>query len=87
MAGFFPLAVCAVAFHLCLLLCSSSSLRVAPESSRSSSPARHGGGKRIRTAYHFQPAKNWQNGKEDRSWIVLITVNYCSSQFMFAKSI
>ncbi|XP_062185006.1 beta-fructofuranosidase, insoluble isoenzyme 7-like [Phragmites australis] len=52
MAGF-PLAACAaVAFHLCLLAASSSTLRLTP-----SSEGRHG----ARTAYHFQPAKNWQN--------------------------
>ncbi|KAG8066592.1 hypothetical protein GUJ93_ZPchr0004g40442 [Zizania palustris] len=49
MAGL-ALAACAVFFHLCLLLLlsSSSSLRLAA-------------GGRGRTAYHFQPAKNWQN--------------------------
>jgi beta-fructofuranosidase len=55
MAGF-PLA--AVAFHLCLLASSSSALRPATTASES------GGGSRAgRTAYHFQPAKNWQNGE------------------------
>jgi hypothetical protein len=53
MAGL-PLA--AVAFHLCLLASSSAALRLAPETT---SEGRHVG----RTAYHFQPAKNWQNGK------------------------
>ncbi|TVU16482.1 hypothetical protein EJB05_40050, partial [Eragrostis curvula] len=48
MAGL-PLATCAaVAFLLCLL---------APSSSATASAGRDG-----RTAYHFQPAKNWQNG-------------------------
>ncbi|CAN6241279.1 unnamed protein product [Urochloa humidicola] len=51
MAGF-PLA--AVAFHLCLLASSSAALRVNPETA---GEGRHAG----RTAYHFQPAKNWQN--------------------------
>ncbi|CAO2036912.1 unnamed protein product [Urochloa humidicola] len=51
MAGF-PLA--AVVFHLCLLASSSAALRV--------TPATTGEGRRDgRTAYHFQPAKNWQN--------------------------
>lgn len=55
MAGL-PLA--AVAFHLCLLASSSSALRPATTASES------GGGSRAgRTAYHFQPAKNWQNGE------------------------
>ncbi|GJN26126.1 hypothetical protein PR202_gb14030 [Eleusine coracana subsp. coracana] len=44
-----PLAACvAVAFHLFLLASSSS--------------ATTGAGRDGRTAYHFQPAKNWQNG-------------------------
>ncbi|KAL6651857.1 hypothetical protein ACP70R_010782 [Stipagrostis hirtigluma subsp. patula] len=46
----FPLA--AVAFHLCLLASSSSALRLPRASEGSHIP---------RTAYHFQPAKNWQN--------------------------
>jgi len=53
MAGL-PLAT--VAFHLCLLASSSAALRLAPETT---GEGRHVG----RTAYHFQPAKNWQNGK------------------------
>ncbi|KAF2915319.1 hypothetical protein DAI22_09g022300 [Oryza sativa Japonica Group] len=48
------LAVCAVSFHLCLLLSSTSSLRLNPTTEDT---ANHG----RRTAYHFQPAKNWQN--------------------------
>jgi len=51
MAGL-PLAT--VAFHLCLLASSSAALRLAPETT---GEGRHVG----RTAYHFQPAKNWQN--------------------------
>uniref|UniRef100_A0ACD5V2I7 Uncharacterized protein n=1 Tax=Avena sativa TaxID=4498 RepID=A0ACD5V2I7_AVESA len=47
-------AAAAVAVHLCLLLSPSSSLRGLSESST----VRHGS---YRTAYHFQPAKNWQN--------------------------
>lgn len=53
-----PLAACAVAaaFYLCLHLASSSSSapRLAPAPS---DPGRRAG----RTAYHFQPARNWQN--------------------------
>uniref|UniRef100_A0A8R7TP41 Glycosyl hydrolase family 32 N-terminal domain-containing protein n=1 Tax=Triticum urartu TaxID=4572 RepID=A0A8R7TP41_TRIUA len=52
MAARLPLAACIVAFHLCLLLSPSSSLRTV---------VRHGVG--IRPAYHFLPAKNWQNGR------------------------
>uniref|UniRef100_J3MVW1 beta-fructofuranosidase n=1 Tax=Oryza brachyantha TaxID=4533 RepID=J3MVW1_ORYBR len=45
------LAVCAaVCFHLCILISSSSSI-----------PAETGSHAVRRTAYHFQPAKNWQN--------------------------
>ncbi|ONM12534.1 invertase cell wall4 [Zea mays] len=54
-----PLAACAVAaaFYLCLHLASSSS------SAPRLAPAPSDGGRRAgRTAYHFQPAKNWQNG-------------------------
>uniref|UniRef100_A0ACD5TCS9 Uncharacterized protein n=1 Tax=Avena sativa TaxID=4498 RepID=A0ACD5TCS9_AVESA len=54
MAG---LRLAAAAFHLCLLLCPSSSLRRLYDDEAESTP-RHGG---FRTAYHFQPAKNWQN--------------------------
>ncbi|CAM0901608.1 unnamed protein product [Alopecurus aequalis] len=50
MAG---LRLAAVAFHLCLLLSPSSSLRWLHDAAES-----NGGS---RTAYHFQPAKNWQN--------------------------
>uniref|UniRef100_M8BCN4 Beta-fructofuranosidase, insoluble isoenzyme 7 n=1 Tax=Aegilops tauschii TaxID=37682 RepID=M8BCN4_AEGTA len=50
MAGL-PLAACVLAFHLCLLLLLSSSLPAVVD---------HGVG--IRPAYHFLPAKNWQNG-------------------------
>jgi len=58
MAGF-PLSV--VAFHLCLLASSSSSSALRPATTASESD---GGGSRAgRTAYHFQPAKNWQNGE------------------------
>ncbi|KAF0890976.1 hypothetical protein E2562_005087 [Oryza meyeriana var. granulata] len=46
-----PFAVFAIAVHFCLAF-SSSSLPVCPAN------AHH----RDRTAYHFQPAKNWQNG-------------------------
>ncbi|EEC84183.1 hypothetical protein OsI_30566 [Oryza sativa Indica Group] len=49
------LVVCAVSFQLCLLLSSTSSLRLNPTTEDT---ANHG----RRTAYHFQPAKNWQNG-------------------------
>ncbi|XP_020149510.1 fructan 6-exohydrolase [Aegilops tauschii subsp. strangulata] len=49
MAGL-PLAACVLAFHLCLLLLLSSSLPAVVD---------HGVG--IRPAYHFLPAKNWQN--------------------------
>lgn len=48
------LAVCAASFHLFLLLASISSLRRAPTEADTANHAR-------RTAYHFQPAKNWQN--------------------------
>jgi beta-fructofuranosidase len=51
------LRLAAVAFHLCLLLCPSSSLRRLYD--EAGSTPRHD---RSRTAYHFQPAKNWQNG-------------------------
>ncbi|XP_047080519.1 beta-fructofuranosidase, insoluble isoenzyme 7-like [Lolium rigidum] len=53
MAG---LRLAVVAFHLCLLLSSSSSLRRLYD--EAGSTPRHD---RSRTAYHFQPAKNWQN--------------------------
>nr|CAB3486073.1 unnamed protein product [Digitaria exilis] len=52
MAGL-PLA--AVVFHLCLLATASAALRLGPA-------ATSGGRHASRTAYHFQPAKNWQNG-------------------------
>ncbi|KAL6844134.1 hypothetical protein ACP4OV_025807 [Aristida adscensionis] len=52
MAGL-PLA--AVAFHLCVVLASSSSALRLPTAGQDGG---HGG---ARTAYHFQPAKNWQN--------------------------
>ncbi|XP_066348189.1 beta-fructofuranosidase, insoluble isoenzyme 7-like [Miscanthus floridulus] len=53
MAG---LPLVTVAFQLCLLASSSSALRPATTASES------GGGSRAgRTAYHFQPAKDWQN--------------------------
>ncbi|VAH37246.1 unnamed protein product [Triticum turgidum subsp. durum] len=58
MAGL-PLAACVAFFHLCLLLSPSSSLRllpVAPDAAGEST-GRNGS----RTAYHFQPAKNWMN--------------------------
>ena len=58
MAARLPLAACIVAFHLCLLLSPSTALRRLSEAE--SSLARHGVG--IRPAYHFLPAKNWQNG-------------------------
>ncbi|XP_037480024.1 fructan 6-exohydrolase [Triticum dicoccoides] len=57
MAARLPLAACIVAFHLCLLLSPSTALRRLSEAE--SSLARHGVG--IRPAYHFLPAKNWQN--------------------------
>ncbi|KAM3391398.1 hypothetical protein ACQJBY_012840 [Aegilops geniculata] len=57
MAARLPLAPCIVALHLCLLLLPSSSLRRLSEAE--SSLLRHGGG--MRPAYHFLPAKNWQN--------------------------
>ena len=58
MAASLPLAACIVAFHLCLLLSPSCALRWLAEAE--SSLVRHGVG--IRPAYHFLPAKNWQNG-------------------------
>ena len=59
MAGL-PLAACVAFLHLCLLLSSSSSLRVlvSPDDAAEASAGRNGS----RTAYHFQPAKNWMNG-------------------------
>ncbi|XP_044970693.1 beta-fructofuranosidase, insoluble isoenzyme 7-like [Hordeum vulgare subsp. vulgare] len=50
-------AACVAFFHLLLVFSSSSSLLVASQAERSDS-APHGA---ARTAYHFQPAKNWQN--------------------------
>nr|AWT08287.1 putative cell wall invertase e [Secale cereale] len=52
------LAACAVAFHLCLLVSSSASLRWLSDKPAAVTTA---GGVRTRSAYHFQPAKNWQN--------------------------
>ncbi|XP_044459222.1 fructan 6-exohydrolase-like [Triticum aestivum] len=63
MAGL-PLAACVAFFHLCLLLSPSSSLRllpVAPDAAGEST-GRNGS----RTAYHFQPAKNWMNDPNGR---------------------
>ena len=54
------LAACAVAFHLCLLFSSSSSLRWLSDKAAAVSTAGYGS-VRTRSAYHFQPAKNWQN--------------------------
>jgi beta-fructofuranosidase len=54
MAG---LRLAAVVFHICLLVLPSSSLRRLNDEAKST--PLHGGS---RTAYHFQPAKNWQNG-------------------------
>ncbi|KAM0828804.1 hypothetical protein ACQ4PT_067298 [Festuca glaucescens] len=51
------LRLAAVAFHLCLLLCPSSSLRRLYD--EAANTPRYD---MSRTAYHFQPAKNWQNG-------------------------
>ncbi|XP_052153173.1 beta-fructofuranosidase, insoluble isoenzyme 6 [Oryza glaberrima] len=45
-----PLSVFAIAVHFCLVFSSSSS-----------PPVCAANGHRDRTAYHFQPAKNWQN--------------------------
>ncbi|KAM3370618.1 hypothetical protein ACQJBY_018136 [Aegilops geniculata] len=55
------LAACGVAFHLCLLVSTSSSLRWLSDKSAAVTTA-GGGSVRTRSAYHFQPAKNWQNG-------------------------
>uniref|UniRef100_A0A0D9XBP2 beta-fructofuranosidase n=1 Tax=Leersia perrieri TaxID=77586 RepID=A0A0D9XBP2_9ORYZ len=49
------LAVCAIFFLLCLHASLTSSLRLNPTAEDKGNHAR-------RTAYHFQPAKNWQNG-------------------------
>ncbi|KAM3391400.1 hypothetical protein ACQJBY_012843 [Aegilops geniculata] len=57
MAARLPLTGCIVAFHLCLLLSPSTALRRLSEAE--SSLVRHGVG--MRPAYHFLPAKNWQN--------------------------
>ena len=59
------LAVCAASFHLFLLLASISSLRRAPTEADTANHAR-------RTAYHFQPAKNWQNGIISSPRVVLV---------------
>ncbi|OEL30201.1 Beta-fructofuranosidase, insoluble isoenzyme 6 [Dichanthelium oligosanthes] len=48
----FPLAVSAATVIFCLLLPSSSSLPTCVARTQD----------HVRTAYHFQPAKNWQNG-------------------------
>ncbi|EMS57474.1 hypothetical protein TRIUR3_07535 [Triticum urartu] len=61
MAAGFPLAACILAFHLSLLLSPSSALPRLSETE--SSVVRHGVG--IRPAYHFLPAKNWQNDPND----------------------
>ncbi|CAM0902274.1 unnamed protein product [Alopecurus aequalis] len=61
MAGHYRLAACAVvAVHLCLLLSPAASLRWLsdPQPEAAGSANRYGSD---RSAYHFQPAKNWQN--------------------------
>ena len=68
------LAACAVVFHLCLLISSSASLRWLSDKSAAVTTA---GGVRTRSAYHFQPAKNWQNGIEtNASPLVSAVVDY-----------
>jgi hypothetical protein len=53
------LAACAVLLCLLLLVPSSSALRWLSDSSEPESNAAADG---YRTAYHFRPTKNWQNG-------------------------
>uniref|UniRef100_A0A8I6WY52 Uncharacterized protein n=1 Tax=Hordeum vulgare subsp. vulgare TaxID=112509 RepID=A0A8I6WY52_HORVV len=55
------LAACAVAFHLCLLASSPASARWLSDEAAPAVSAAGRGGVRTRSAYHFQPAKNWQN--------------------------
>ena len=73
MAGHHRLAACAaVAVHLCLLLSPAASLRWLSDEPQEAS-ASAGGANRYgsaRTAYHFQPAKNWQNGRNIRTLVL-----------------
>nr|XP_051219552.1 fructan 6-exohydrolase-like [Lolium perenne] len=73
MAGL-RLAACAVL--LCVLLSPSSALRwladPAPETAAAAA-----GHDSYRTAYHFQPANNWQNGRESPPLsVVLLKPNH-----------
>jgi beta-fructofuranosidase len=61
MAGLRLAACAAIAVHLCLLLSPSAAVRwLSDPAPESNAAAVHDS---YRTAYHFQPANNWQNGR------------------------
>jgi hypothetical protein len=61
MAG---LRFAAVVVYLCLLLSSCSALRWLSDSQPESAAGQ--GHESYKTAYHFRPTENWQNGRDSR---------------------